>query len=344
MSYRTTDHNEPLSVDQCIPADGIRRRGQRLSVHWHNANWHGGSTPRGGNTHSGRIDIPQAAINGVTLNYEVVGEEGPWIVLTPGGRGDLEGVRYLGNRLAKEGYRILLHDRRNCGASDVLIEGKISEQEIWADDVYALLEQLEATPIIAGGGSAGCRLSLLLALRHPDAVRGLLLWWVTGGDVASTQLAHAYYGQFIEAAENGGMDAVCKTDYFEARIESNPRNRAYLMDLDTNEFINTMASWQDFFIQGAQLPVIGASEKDLESIDLPACIVPGNDAVHPQSRGEHLNRLLSQSEIRYIRTDQELADLADRNPIDVMRETGQRLGNIFVKFLAENPELNDYSR
>ena len=50
------------------------------------------------------------------------------------------------------------------------------------------------------------------------------------------------------------------------------------------------------------------------------------------------------SEIRYIRTDQELAELADRNPIDVMRETGQRLGDIFVKFLAENPELDDYSR
>ena len=295
------------------------------------------------NSDLGGIGIPKAAINGITLNYEVLGEGGPWIVLTPGGRGDLEGVRYLGNRLAREGYRILLHDRRNCGASDVLIEGEISEQEIWADDVCALLEQLEATPVIAGGGSAGCRLSLLLALRHPAAVRALLLWWVTGGDAAATQLAHAYYGQFIEAAEKGGMNAVCQTDYFAARIESNPRNQEYLMNLDTNDFINTMSSWRDFFIRGARLPVIGASEKDLESIDVPTCIVPGNDPVHPQSRGEHLHRLLSQSEIRYIRTDRELAELADRNPIDVMRETGQRLGNIFTKFLADNPKTKIYN-
>ncbi|GIS70284.1 MAG: hypothetical protein CM1200mP9_11050 [Gammaproteobacteria bacterium] len=53
----------------------------------------------------GRDWYSKGSINGVTLNYEVLGEGGPWIVLTPGGRGDLEGVRYLGNRLAREGYR-----------------------------------------------------------------------------------------------------------------------------------------------------------------------------------------------------------------------------------------------
>ena len=270
------------------------------------------------------------------LNYEVVGEEGPWIVLTPGGRGDLEGIRYLGNRLAKEGFRVLLHDRRNCGASEIRIKGEISEQEIWADDVYALLKQLEATPVIAGGGSAGCRLSLLLALRHPEAVRGLLLWWVTGGDVASTHLGHAYYGQFIEAAEKGGMEAVCQTDYFAARIDSNPHNRTYLLKLNPLDFINTMSSWRDFFIEGARLTVIGASEKELESINLPACIVPGNDAIHPQTRGEHLHRLLSGSEIHYIRTAPEQKEFAGRDPKDIMRETGTRLGNIFVEFLSKN--------
>ena len=265
-----------------------------------------------------------------------MGGDGPWIVLTPGGRGALEGSRYLGNRLAKEGFRVLLHDRRNCGASEIRIEGEISEQEIWADDVYALLQQLQATPVIAGGGSAGCRLSLLLALRHPEAVRGLLLWWVTGGHVASTQLGHAYYGQFIEAAKNGGMDAVCQTDYFAARIDSNPRNRNYLLGLNPDEFIHTMSMWRDFFVEGAQLPVIGASEKDLASIKLPTCIVPGNDPVHPKSRGEDLHHLMTGSEICYIHTEAEQKKLANRNPGDVMREIGTRLGDIFIEFLERH--------
>jgi len=265
-----------------------------------------------------------------------VGGDGPWIVLTPGGRGALEGSRYLGNRLAGKGFRVLLHDRRNCGASDIRIEGEISEQEIWADDVAALLRSLEATPVIAGGGSAGCRLSLLLALRHPDTVCGLLLWWVTGGHVASTQLGQAYYGQFIEAAQNGGMDAVCQTDYFADRIDSNPSNRNYLLGLNPDEFIHTMSMWRDFFVEGAQLPVIGASEEELASIKLPTCIIPGNDPVHPKSRGEDLHRLMTGSEIRYIHTKAEQKELADRDPVDVVREIGTRLGDVFIEFLERH--------
>ena len=94
----------------------------------------------------------------VSLYYEVIGVQGDWIVLTPGGRGSLEDVRYLANVLALKGYRILLHDRRNCGRSDVFIDGELSEQEVWVEDVQALLEQLEATPVIAW---RFCRLSIV---------------------------------------------------------------------------------------------------------------------------------------------------------------------------------------
>lgn len=141
------------------------------------------------------------SIRGVQINYEMLGSSGPWVSLTPGGRAGLEGVRVLGERLADAGFRVLLHDRRNCGASDVVIAGEESEQEIWADDLNELLGQLDARPAIVGGGSAGCRLSLLLAIRHPDAVRGLVLWWVTGGRIAAERLGHNYYTQFIELGE-----------------------------------------------------------------------------------------------------------------------------------------------
>ena len=70
---------------------------------------------------------------------------------------------------------MLIHDRRNCGASDVVIEGEDSEYEILADDLYELLSKLGALPAFVGGSSSGCRLSLLFALRHPEAVRALLL-------------------------------------------------------------------------------------------------------------------------------------------------------------------------
>jgi pimeloyl-ACP methyl ester carboxylesterase len=61
---------------------------------------------------------------------------------------------------------VLLHDRRNTGASDILIEGEESEEEIWTDDLV-LLGHLDALPAFVGGTSSGARMSMLTYLRHP---------------------------------------------------------------------------------------------------------------------------------------------------------------------------------
>src|SRR5204863_6351697 len=103
-----------------------------------------------------------ANVRGANIHYEVMGDRGTWVALSPGGRRGLDGVLSLGKRIADAGYRVLLHDRRNCGESDVVIDGEDAEFEIWADDLYELLTQLDAKPAFAGGSSSGCRLALLL--------------------------------------------------------------------------------------------------------------------------------------------------------------------------------------
>ena len=90
--------------------------------------------------------MPIANIRGVNLNYEVLGTHGPWMALSPGGRRALELVRPLGQRMAEAGYRVLVHDRRNCGLSDIAIGGKSSEYETWADDLHELLSRHNAMP------------------------------------------------------------------------------------------------------------------------------------------------------------------------------------------------------
>ena len=53
-------------------------------------------------------------------------------------------------------------------------------------------------------------------------MRGLLLLRVTGGAFAAGRLPENYYGQFIRAAEQGGMAAICEMDPWKERIAANP--------------------------------------------------------------------------------------------------------------------------
>lgn len=244
--------------------------------------------------------MPLANVRGVHIHYAVLGDQGPWVALSPGGRRPLESVKSLGRRLAAAGYRVLVHDRRNCGASDVVIDGDESEYQIWADDLHELLSQLDALPACIGGSSSGCRLSLLFALRYPEAVRGLLLWRITGGRFAAQRLAENYYGQFIAAAQKGGMAAVCEMEHFRERIKARPANRERLMGMDPRRFIGVMSRWSEYFMQGADLPVIGASAADLKSIAVPACIIPGNDKTHLREVGENLHRIMTGSELHIL--------------------------------------------
>ncbi len=274
--------------------------------------------------------MPVATVRGVHINYQVLGEHGPWVALSPGGRRDMSGVLPLAEKLAAAGYRVLIHDRRNCGASDVVIDGQESEYEIWADDLYELLSQLDALPAVVGGSSSGCRLWLLFALRHPEAVRALLLWRVTGGEFAATRLAHNYYGEFIEAAQRAGMQAVCETEFFAERIASNPAVRSQLLRLEAPRFVSVMDNWRGYFLRDAELPVIGASEEALRSITVPACVVPGNDWTHPRQVGENASRLLPKAELHRLMPTDEEVDLA----VEAWDGKIEELAAIFLEFLS----------
>lgn len=275
--------------------------------------------------------MPLTKVRGAAIHFEVLGAKGPWVALSPGGRRPLEGVKPLAQRMAGAGYRVLIHDRRNCGASDITLGGNDPENEIWADDLHELLGQLKALPAVVGGGSSGCRLALLLALRHPKAVSGLLLWRVTGGRFAAQRLAEQYYGQFIKAAETGGMAAVCAMEHWKERIEARPANRGTLMKMDPQHFIAAMSEWRQYFIQGGDQPVLGASEADLKSIRVPACVIPGNDRTHAIQTGRTLARLLPRAELHELYDHDEDVDVVP--PEEWQKKDGE-IAAIFTSFLA----------
>jgi pimeloyl-ACP methyl ester carboxylesterase len=275
--------------------------------------------------------MPIATVRNANINYEVIGTDGPWIALVPGGRRDLSGVRQLAERLAADGYRVVIHDRRNCGASDVVLSGDEPEFQLWADDMHILLEQLGALPAVVGGSSSGCRTSLAFALRYTRDVRALLLWRVTGGPFAANRLANQYYTQYMEAAQQGGMPAVCDTEHFAERIAANPSNQERITSVRVSDFMESMAHWRQFFLDDADKPVIGATAEQLRSISVPTCIVPGNDRTHSHAIGEAAHRLIPGSELHDLFPDDKDVDLV---PPEEWQAKDAALAQTFSGFLA----------
>jgi pimeloyl-ACP methyl ester carboxylesterase len=273
--------------------------------------------------------MPIAQVRGVNINYEVLGSAGPWVALSPGGRRALDNVKSLAQHVANAGYRVLVHDRRNCGLSDIAIGAEMSEYEVWAEDLHALLSQLNALPAVLG--SSGCRLSVLFALKYPHAVRALLLWRVTGGPFAAARLTENYYSQYIRAAQDGGMAAVCELDHFKERIEARPQNRAALMGMDAKTFIAAMERWRAQFAKGAELPIIGASEKDLNSIKVPTCVIPGNDKSHNHAIAETAHRMIAGSELYDVFPGDLDVDLV---PPEDWAPKEAEMAAVFVDFLS----------
>ena len=274
-----------------------------------------------------------ALINGCNIWYEMAGS-GQAIVFTPGGRSPGSMMSTIADEMSSD-YLTVIHDRRNCGASDVIIAGEGSDQEIWADDMAEMIRQLNIGPAYLSGWSSGCRLSILTAIRYPELVKGLLLGWVTGGATAAERLAYQYYGQFIEAAEAGGMEAVSATEFFAERIAQNPGNREKLLNMDPGEFISVMSRWSTFFTEGAHLPVIGATEEELGAIKVPTVIVAGNDEVHTLTAAQNLHRLLPQSEFHDPPISTDEWDRLWVGPAeDLARVRAERAAPIFREFLA----------
>jgi pimeloyl-ACP methyl ester carboxylesterase len=280
--------------------------------------------------------MPIAKIRGINIVYEIIGERGPFVALTPGGRRAHDEFLPLAQKIASAGFRVVLHDRRNTGASDILIEGDEPEESLWIDDLYELLAHLGALPAYIGGSSAGARMSIRFYLRHPEAVKALLLFRVTGGAFAAGRLPENYYGQFIRAAEQGGMAAVCATEQYQERIKANPANRARLMSMDPKTYIAVMSHWRDEFSKGGDLTVMGISEADLRSIKVPTVVIPGNDKTHASVSGRAAAKLIPGAQLHELPITDQDVDLIPfeqwapyegeiaRVFVDAMRSVGMR--------------------
>ncbi|WP_343601607.1 alpha/beta hydrolase [Mycobacterium sp.] len=229
--------------------------------------------------------MPVAEVNGGAVVYEILGNSGDLIVLTPGGRfgKDVPGLRPLAQALSGGGYRVLVWDRPNCGASDVQFYGQ-SESHMRAETLYRLLSGLGVTSCVLAGGSGGARDSLLTAMLYPGLVSKLAVWNIVGGVYGTYQLGAYYVLPSIQAVRWSGIEGLLGVPEWRQRIEANPNNKQRLLDLDRDEFLAVMLRWLGAFVPKPGQAIPGVDDEMFTRITMPTLIIRGgeNDWDHPK--------------------------------------------------------------
>jgi pimeloyl-ACP methyl ester carboxylesterase len=239
-------------------------------------------------------------INGGNVVYEILGSTGDLIVLTPGGRfsKDIPGLRPLAQALVKGGYRVLLWDRPNCGASDVQFYGQ-SESHMRAETLHGLLTSLDTGPCILAGGSGGARDSMLTTMLYPELVTRLVVWNIVGGVYGTFVLGSHYLVPSILAVRGLGMEGVVRVPEWRERIEQNLANRQRFLDYDPDAFLKLMLRWLNAFVSKPGQTIPGVEDELFDSIQVPTLIIRGgeNDLDHPKRTSLEVSCLIKGSEL-----------------------------------------------
>jgi pimeloyl-ACP methyl ester carboxylesterase len=239
-------------------------------------------------------------INGGNVVYEILGKRGDFIALTPGGRfsKDVPGLRPLAQALVKGGYRVLLWDRPNCGASDVQFYGQ-SESHMRAETLRGLITKLDIGPCILAGGSGGARDSMLTTMLCPDLITKLVVWNIVGGVYGTFVLGSYYVVPSILAVRGTGMEGVVRVPEWRERIEQNPDNKQRFLDMDAEEFLKVMLRWLNAFVSKPGQTIPGVDDEMFDNIRVPTLIIRGgeNDLDHPKRTSLEVNCLIKGSQL-----------------------------------------------
>jgi len=245
--------------------------------------------------------MPRLKINGVGIEYELLGKDGnPPVALTPGGRFtmDVPGLREMADVFVKAGKQVLIYDRPNCGKSDVCLDGE-SESENQAEALAGLIRALGLGPTVIAGGSGGSRVSMLAASRDPEICSHLALWWISGDPIGLMQLATYYCGEAGTLASVGGMEAVLTATSWAENFAKNPAAKETIRNMDPDRFIAIMQKWAAAYVPSDISPVPGMLPRDFARLTMPTLVFRSgkSDLSHTRATSEWVHRLVPHSKL-----------------------------------------------
>jgi pimeloyl-ACP methyl ester carboxylesterase len=254
-----------------------------------------------------------AILNGIDTRYEVVGEGPPLLMFSPGGfDATIEKWSTLGiyakvkplDHLTRH-FSCILFDRRECGQSG----GRV-ERVMWGDYVAqgkALLEHLKIERAHLMGGCMGCSPVAAFAIAHPDAVASMVLYWPVGGVRyrLNGQLRFAEHLGFINRHSLAEVVALAQQSGepfggdprggpWASVIQHDPQFAADYAELNVERYRLLVAGMARTLLDRDTAP--GAEPEDLMQCDVPALIIPGNDASHATSAARYFQECLPRAQ------------------------------------------------
>ncbi|UGT61315.1 alpha/beta fold hydrolase [Nocardia asteroides] len=242
--------------------------------------------------------MPSVVVNGGSVVYEILGDSGELVVLTPGGRFgmDIPGLRPLAEALVAGGYRVLLWDRPNCGASDVQFYGQ-SESHMRAETLHGLLTALDTGPVVLAGGSGGARDSMVTTILYPELVSKLVLWNIVGGIYGTFNLGAHYVLPSLQVVRGLGVEGLPRMREWRELIAANPKNEQRLLALDRDEFVKLSLRWLNAYVSKPGQTVPGVDDELFDRITVPTLIIRGgaHDLDHPKRTSLEVSCLIAGS-------------------------------------------------
>jgi pimeloyl-ACP methyl ester carboxylesterase len=252
-------------------------------------------------------------IDGIRTRYEVVGDGPPLLMFSPGGfDSNLESWRNVGiyrrlrlvDQLA-EHHRLVMFDRRESGQSGGRVE-RISWDH-YVRQAVGLLDHLGIERAHLMGGCVGCSTAAAVAVAHPDRVTSIVLYSPAGG-VHYRMKQHERFVQHLGFVAEHGLAAVVQraqshSDGFSKDPQVGPWATVLRTDpafaesyaaLDVARYTVTVTGLVRLLFDRDTVP--GPEPEDLLNLDVPALIVPGEDASHAPSAARYLQECLPRVE------------------------------------------------
>jgi len=257
--------------------------------------------------------MPTATIDGIATRYEVVGSGPPLLMFSPGGfDGTLDKWSTLGvygriklmDHLPKQ-YSCITFDRRETGQSG----GRV-ERITWAHYMAqgkGLLDHLKIARAHLLGGCMGCGMVTAFGVAHPAMVASMVLWWPVGG--ARYRINnHARFAEHLAFVTQDGLAEVVALVTREGKtFGADPRGGPWASVIRNDRAFAAAYAEQDVehykrVVGGMALALFdrdtapGAEPEDLLRLDIPALVIPGQDASHATSAARYLEECLPRSQ------------------------------------------------